>query len=258
MSGLDGYINTINAFSSILIPADPAAAAVFGVADVDAGTLHRTVGSFTEKFGHQVARWYLLGGPQPTPGTLGGQHVLRVAGLQDVDELEGTIFFGELDAQAVTLGATDFANLFYTNQAAAEALVAAFASSTVTPIDPRVGGSAGAFYLFYVASILVGMVYATNYPEHVLRTGVMGTGDGDPVFSDPANLISSPNLLPPAFGGTATIVSAWDYRGWFLPVRKPVEDLQYDALLDWQSGAASETAWNTLLTGMNTDNLLSV
>jgi hypothetical protein len=133
----------------------------------------------------------------------------------EITEEDGAIVFAELDAHArADFGQRTFDRLQVQQQ---QQLVDALLGGTLPPLT--VSGPDGAVVLQSLGRlmiIIVKVAYWTNFPEHRVRSGALGFGSGQVIFSDPPNQISNPNLP-----GTGT---AWDYLGWHYPVRKGVED----------------------------------
>jgi hypothetical protein len=194
----------------------------------------------------QVVRFYGLG------------EKLNMFAIFDTDLSTGTLFFTELDLQAQALGAADFADLYATNLAAATGIVTSFLTATVTPIQPAIPSAAAAYLLYFRAQQVVKLIYASNFPEHRIRTSLEGTGVGDPVLSDPPNNIAAPNNRPPATGGTATFLTFDDYATWWPPLREALEQQFATALLEWQSGAPSEAAYTALIADETSGAIIAI
>lgn len=213
---VESFGPSMNAFASIIVPADP---------DVP---------------GDQAA------------GELGGgsffKQMIRLIRLGTVPELGAVIteddarhVFGELDEHARSdFGGSRFDRLTPEQQ---QQLVDALLEGTLEPLT--VTGPDAALVLQSqgrLMVILVKVAYGTNYPEHRVRSGPLGFGEGRVIFSDPANQISNPNVR-----GTGT---AWDYLGWHFPLRIGVEEQVALAFLEAevpQLAAASEAALADLL-----------
>lgn len=242
----ESYLPTLNAFSSVCVPADPAATAVFGVPDVAAGSLARTLaGGATDPFGMQVIRLYRQGS---------AMHAFNVK----VSNQDGVTLCNELDLQAQNLyGATDFAALYASDPADANSIVSSMISGNTVPFDPLSGGKAGIRYLAVLGNFLVQLAYYTNFPEHTLRASLLRLGSGEPVFTDAANQIAAPNNRPPGFGGTATFVSAHDYTAYPFPLRKAVEDQYADAFLEWKASGTSEASFTALVAAWGDGSILT-
>jgi hypothetical protein len=187
---LSSFGASMNAFASIIVPADPDVPGDRAAGDGGGGTFFRQMIRLIQR------------GTVPELGAV-------------ITEDDARAVFAELDAQAgAAFGRNNFAQLALTEQ---EQLVGALLAGTLTPIT--VSGPNAANVLQSQARlmvIIVKTVYWTNFPEHRVRSGDMGFGSGNVIFSDPQNQISNPNTP-----GTGT---AWDYVGWHYPLRKGVED----------------------------------
>ena len=203
---LEEHRDALNAFASIVVPADPGV-----TGDKAAGDLAVSDGKGKEPidtFADQMIRIIRL----PDHPDLFGN-----PGDPTVHDALSVIV--ELDLRAVALGEDDFKSASTLNQ-----------TTVVTDLLTLPGSPTDAeLVLFAQTQLLVATVklgYWLNYPEHRVTdepTG-LGFGSGNPVFSDAANQISNPNIV-----GTGT---AWDYVGWWNPERKGVEDLRFSAILD--------------------------
>lgn len=242
---LDSHLSTLNAFSSVCVPADPLASAAFGVPDVAAGDLVRVMaGGATDPFGMQVTRLYRQGQKM---------HAFNVK----VVEQDGITLCNELDLQAQQLAYPDFATLYATAPATASSLVGQMIAGTIAPLDPLSGGPAGIRYLTVLGNFIVQLAYYNNFPEHTLRSALLRFGSSDPIYTDVANQIAAPNNRPPGFGGTATFVSAHDYVSYGYPLRKAVEDQYADSFLEWQGGT-SEASFTSLVTAWGNGSILTL
>jgi hypothetical protein len=70
--------------------------------------------------------------------------------------------------------------------------------------------------------------YWYNYPNHIVWSlnvgqGPSGTGTGEPEFSDPAHQIANPNIR--------TVVTAFTYRRWPIPIRWDLENYWSEAMV---------------------------
>lgn len=203
--GLSKFGQSMNAFASIVVPADP---------EVPGDRAAGEDGRFFKQMILLIER----------------AHVPELGA--EVSEDDARVVFAELDAQARALGRAKFAQLSRQQQ---EQLVDDLLAGTLVPItidDPELLQSLGRLMV-----IIVKIAYWTNFPEHRVRSGALGFGSGRVIFSDPQNQISNPNTP-----GTGT---AWDYLGWHYPVRKGVEDKLALAFLEADvphNAAASEAA----------------
>lgn len=249
---LEEFVPTINAFASICVPADPATVAAFGVADSAAGELARDLGDGnTDPFGRQVVRLYesVSDPADGTPAATGCPFDLNFSAH------DGLCLFWELDLHAQAQGAADFADLYATNQAAAEAIVADFAAGTAQILDPATGSSAALQAFFILGNYVVQLCYYTNFPEHRVRTNLLGFGaNGEPNYTDPANQIAAPNVR---ISDGATIVSAFDYTSYPRPIRKALEDDYFEAFNDWDQ-PGSEAAYTALQAAYTDGSIIDI
>jgi hypothetical protein len=203
----------MDAFASIIVPADPDVPG-----DKAAGELgaDRPGGGREGRFFEQMLRFIRLG-------------FIADIGLI-VSEDDARAVFEELDRQARGQRAATFARLTTAQQ---QVIVEDLLDGTLgTALQAQ-----GRLMVFTVK-----LAYWLNFPEHRVRRGPLGFGEGEVVFSDRRNLISNPNVP-----GTGT---AWDYVGWHYPQRAGVEAKNALAFLEAnlpEHAAASEEALAELL-----------
>ena len=211
---LESYGDSMDAFASIIVPADPDVPG-----DKAAGELgldHHGHGSHEGRFFEQMLRFIRLG-------------FVADIGLA-VSEDDAEAVFEELDRQARRPGIARFEQLTTAQQ---QEIVEDLLDGTLgTALQTQ-----GRLMVFTVK-----LAYWLNFPEHRVRKGPLGFGEGEVVFSDHKNKISNPNEP-----GTGT---AWDYVGWHYPQRAGVEAKNALAFLDAnvpENAAASEEALAELL-----------
>jgi hypothetical protein len=187
---LGQFGQSMNAFARIIVPADP---------DVPGDGAAGQQGS--GPFFQQMIR-LIQNGTVPELGA-------------EITEEDARMVFAELDAHAdADFGQNKF---FQLDEQEQQQLVDALLGGTLQPLT--VTGPNAAMVLQSLGRLMVIIVkvaYWTNFPEHRVRSGPLGFGSGQVIFSDPPNQISNPNIP-----GTGT---AWDYLGWHYPLRKGVED----------------------------------
>jgi hypothetical protein len=178
---------SMDAFAEIVVPPDP--------------EVPGDRGAGGEGFSQQVIR-LIQNGTVPELGA-------------EITEDDARAVFAELDAHASAgFGRHSFAQLPRDPQ---ERLVDHLLAGTLAPITVSgPGASAVLQSLGRLMLVVVKTAYWTNFPEHRVRSGPLGFGSGNVIFSDPRNQISNPNV--PGSG------TAWDYLGWHYPIRKGVED----------------------------------
>jgi hypothetical protein len=194
---IEDFEASMNAFASIVIPADPDVPG-----DRAAGELVSVVGDVTIHFADQMVLLIRKGSP--------ADFGVRIS------EDDALAFFAELDAQArARFGKKTFAKLTVAQQ---QAIVDSVLQTppTIQPITVTGAGAALAVQtLGRKMTIIVKLVYWLNFPEHRVRTGILGFGAGKLIFSDKAHRISNPNDI--------TTVTGFDYLSWHYPLRFGVE-----------------------------------
>jgi hypothetical protein len=212
---------SMNAFASIIIPADPDVPGDKAAGDLVVIT--KGGGKQSTTFSQHMSL-LIERGSIPSLGVR-------------VTEQDALTVMGELDEHARTdFGKNTFARL---TQAQQKGLVDALLAATIVPLT--VVGPDAAVVLQSLGRLMVVIVkvaYWTNFPEHRVRRTAFGFGEGDVLFSDPQNLISSPN--------DPNTVTGFDYLGWHFPIRKGVEDKLTLVFLEAnvpQNAAASEAAF---------------
>ncbi|MDC3960526.1 gluconate 2-dehydrogenase subunit 3 family protein [Polyangium jinanense] len=189
---------SMNAFASIIIPADPDVPG-----DKPAGALAPASGQPTKSF---------------------HEHMILIIQTRNVPAIgvrvttdDALAVIAELDAHAdKDFNRATFAQLTNAQQ---QGLVNALLGGTLTALTVKGKPQDASLVLQSLGRLLVVIVkiaYWTNYPEHRVRDTPLGWGPGPLLFSDPANLITSPNDI--------NTVTGFDYLGWHFPLRKGVED----------------------------------
>jgi len=205
--------DTMDAFASIIVPADPEVPGDKAAGEL--GADHHG-GGHEGRFFEQMLRFIRLG-------------FIADIGLV-VSEDDARAVFEELDRQASRQGVATFARL---TTAQRQVTVEDLLDGTLgTALQ-----SQGRLMVFTVK-----LAYWLNFPEHRVRRGPLGFGEGEVVFSDRKNQISNPNVP-----GTGT---AWDYVGWHYPQRAGVEAKNALAFLEAnlpENAGASEQALAELL-----------
>jgi hypothetical protein len=215
---LESLGETMNAFASVIIPADPDVPG-----DKAAGELGEAGGR--GPFFRQMLRFIRLG------------FVVDLG--VDTDEDDARAAFGELDRQARLPHAPE-----WDQSQTAESFARLTAAQQQTIVDDLLDGTLGELLRTQgrLMMAIVKLAYWCNFPEHRVRKSELGLGSGEVIFSDPEHLISNPNVP-----GTGT---AWDYIGWHYPQRWGVERKNALAFLEAnvpEHAAESEAALAELL-----------
>ena len=215
---LESVGRSMNAFASIIIPADPEVPG-----DKAAGEMAE--GGGRGPFDAQMLRLIRL-------------HFVVDLGV-DIHDHDARDVFEALDAQARLPHAPDW-----------DASQTAHSFAQLTPaqqqviVDDLLDGTLGEELRTRgrLVMMVVKIAYWLNYPEHRVRKSPLGFGSGEVIFSDPEHLISNPNVP-----GTGT---AWDYIAWHYPQRAGVEAKNALAFLEAdvpENADASEAALAELL-----------
>lgn len=242
---LSAYKDTINAWASIIIPADPLVPG-----DKAAGELAgwRWEGGIKhwDTFADQLIRWVEVG-------------FVADIGI-NITEHDAVSTFHFIDAKSVELHGVKFHEATVAQQTAiVTQLLADGYGDTVQRFEAQLT----------VRS--THLTYWTNFPEHRVRNNPLGMGTpghhpvehaekheldgmdyktvgGAVILTQPEWQISSPNVP-----GTGT---AFDYARWYYPLKKSVEDLITLAFLEAEAQpAASEAALAQLISEHNAGTL---
>lgn len=229
MAPLEGYRDTINAWASIVIPADKK---VFG--DKAAGDMVDPTNG--EKISEQIIRW-VRGGELFGTGTkiteFDAQSVFHTLDLETRARFKGVFRFSLLNTKQQSTLVQDLVQGKFGQIKKAQAHLVVRATH---------------------------LSYWTNWPEHRVRRTPMGMGvphdvseldiadlegarfrsAGKVAMSNPSEGISSPN--DPGSG------TAFDYARWHYPLKKDIEDLVTTAMLEAEAQPeASEAALEQLV-----------
>jgi len=251
------------------------------IGDFAAGSLSRQVTPLhVETFAMQVIRWIrfsanasLYWNYSSTIPVVGTDTPAEADGLIDVgfslnvNEVDGLILFDEMDAQAEFYlgGGSTFDDLPVgptfpftagTQQAVVDSL---FAGTLVIQGDSGLSST----QMRTLARVPVVMsalkaAYWLNYPNHQvwgktnMGIGNSGTGTGEPVFYDvPADETSNPN--------DRSVVTAFTYRKWPMPMRQGLEDRWRTAQLEVNvAPVASNAEFIALTAEWNAKTLIDV
>ncbi|MFT3765396.1 MAG: hypothetical protein QM820_07770 [Minicystis sp.] len=206
---LEQFEPSMNAFASIIVPADPQVPGDKAAGDL-VSCFQGQGGQQTITFGRQMTLLIRLG----SPADFGAR----------ISEAQGVAFFTELNAQAQALfGKQTFAQLTRTQQQfIVDGLLTTLTITPITVTGPNAGVAVQTLGRLMI--IIVKITYWLNFPEHRVRTGILGFGAGKLIFSDPAHRISNPNDI--------TTVTGFDYLAWHYPLRFGVEQEYAIAFLE--------------------------
>jgi hypothetical protein len=242
---LEAYRDTINAWASIIIPADPLVPGDKAAGDLvgfrpDGGT------EVEERISEQIIRWVRVG-------------FVADIGV-NITEHDAQSTFHFIDGKAIELHGVKFHEATVAQQQA-----------IVTQILADGYGDASLKFEAQLTTRVTHLSYWLNWPEHRVRRNPLGMGTpghhhveeadvthlegeeyltvgGAILFTQPEYQISSPNVP-----GTGT---SFDYTSWYYPLKKSVEDLITLAILEAEAQpAASEAALAELIAAHNDGSL---
>lgn len=215
---LESFGESMNAFASLIVPADPDVPG-----DKAAGELGEAGGR--GPFYAQMLRLMRL-------------HFVVDLGI-NLHEDDARDVFEALDAQARLPHAPD-----WDASQAAQSFAQLTTAQQQVIVDDLLDGTLGEELRTRgrLVMFVVKVAYWLNFPEHRVRKSPLGFGSGEVIFSDREHLISNPNVP-----GTGT---AWDYIAWHYPQRAGVEARNALAFLEAdvpENAEASEAALAELI-----------